>query len=194
MTDNIETVEATELLDPLATVSDEELQAKAARALLIAEGVDPDAVTSEDIERIADVTAERMLLVGPDELSEEQKAFKSEREHSAIVHLIAEGIRVQFANEYRLREANSNRNTKYKAGFQDGVLGALNSVYTKLINMLPEGYLEEYQAFIESNAVTDAEEGETHVTADTDAPVSSESESTGSASGTDGETVSSLAD
>lgn len=183
--------DATELpiIDPFEGLDEEALKAKAARALLIAEGVDPDAATEEDIERIAEVTADRMLAVDSEELSDSQKEFKTEREHAAIVHLIAEGVRAQFLNEYALFEDNKGRETKYKAGFQDGVLAALNTIYTKLINMLPEGYLEEYQAFLkqqasdsetepvlpnEENADANPTEGETNDGADTPAPVGEE--------------------
>lgn len=121
----------------------------------------------EALKKTAELTAEQMLSVDDELLTQEQRAMKTEWRDSIIVMVIAEGVKKRW-NDMLTGQGNGTvKNTKYNQGYMD----SLNDLYKNLMNIVPEEYLKatsgvdvyaDEEATIEEATDSDAEtpEGE----------------------------------
>ena len=97
-----------------------------------------DVLESEEelLKRTAELTAEQMLDTDNSTLTNEQIAYKTEWRDAIIVQVIAEGVRKNFRDML----VGQENGTVKKGVFNRGYMQALNDLYGKLMNIVPDEF------------------------------------------------------
>lgn len=133
--------------------------------------------SAEDLlKKTAELTAEQMLSVDDSQLKPEQIAMKAEWRDAVLVMVIAEGVKKNFHDLLSDQGKGKAKNNNFTKGYMQ----ALNDLYTKLMNIVPE----EFKNFQSQVDIYDKENNDT-ATPDASAgtETAGESPEDGSASG-----------
>jgi hypothetical protein len=138
LTDNNNTPDAVEPIADEAELKRYIVEQELLRSIKDAADASGDVLESEEelLKRTAELTAQQMLDTDNSDLTPEQIGYKTEWRDAIIVQVIAEGVKKNFLDML----AEQKKGTLKKGVYNKGYMQALNDLYNKLMNIVPEEF------------------------------------------------------